>query len=139
MRKIDGSRSISSTIASRSASRNDRTRGSGIHVLPDGGGVGYGGPLREIDGILDLRLRLVVEGVELLLRRDAELLDALGEDADRIALHPLLELLLAAILPRVGHRVPAKAVRLGLDEERLALAACPVDGVAHRLAHLQHV
>src|SRR5215470_9847584 len=134
MRKIDGSRSISSTIASRSASRNDRTRVSGIHLLRDGGGIRDRRPLRELDGVLHLRLRLVVEGVELLLGRDPELLDALGEDAERIALHPLLELLLAAVLAGIGHGVAAKAIRLGLDEEGLALAARSPDGMAHRLA-----
>src|SRR6059058_1311161 len=94
---MDGSRSISSTIASRSASRKLMMRGSGIDVVLDRFGRGHRRLLGEADGVLDLRLGLVVDRPELLLGRDAEGADALGEDADRVPLHPLLHLLLGAV------------------------------------------
>src|SRR5437867_1696470 len=98
MRKMDSSRSISSTMAPRRASRKVMPRRSGIHVLEDGIGRRDRRLLRKLDGVLHLRLRLVVEGPELRLGRDAEGQDALPEDADRVALHPLCHLFLAAIL-----------------------------------------
>src|SRR6058998_3123967 len=103
MRKIEESRSISSTMASRSASRNVMTRGSGIHVLADRLRRGERRLLGELDGVLDLRLDVVVERPELLGVGDAQGLDALPEDVDRVALHPLLHLLPAPVLGRVGH------------------------------------
>src|SRR2546430_8303178 len=126
MRKIDGSRSISSAMASRSASRKVITRGSGIDVLADGLRLRERRLLGELDRVGHLRLRLVVEPPELLRARDAERLDALAEDVDRVPLHPLLHLLLGAVLAGIGHRVAAEAVRLGLDEERLARLARPL-------------
>src|SRR5437870_11752697 len=116
MRKIEGSRSNASTMASRSASRNVTTRGSGIHVLGDRLRRRERRLLGKLDGVLDLRLDVVVERSELLGAGDAERLHALAEDVDRIALHILLHLFLAALLGRVGHRVDARAVRRGLDD-----------------------
>src|SRR5438093_9131495 len=136
MRKIDGSRSISSTMASRSASRNVTTRGSGIHVLGDRLWRRERRLLGELDGVLDLRLDVVVERPELLGAGDAERLHALAEDVDRIALHPLLHLLLAAVLGGVGHRVAAEAVRLGLDEEGQTVLARALDRPPHGVAPL---
>src|SRR5262249_60755448 len=136
MRKIEGSRSISSTIASRRASRKLSVRGSRIDVLLDGFGRGQWRFLGEADGVLHLRLRLVVETLQLLVGRDAERVDALREDGDRIALHPLLHLFLGAVLGRVGDRVAAEAVRLGLGEEREGLVAGAVDRMARRIPDL---
>src|SRR5438876_64571 len=139
MRKIDGSRSISSAMASRSASRKVITRGSGIDVLADGLRLRERRLLGELDRVGHLRLRLVVEPPELLRARDAERLDALAEDVDRVPLHPLLHLLLGAVLAGIGHRVAAEAIRLGLEEEWLARLARPLHGAARGVAHLEHV
>src|SRR5439155_838594 len=49
---MDGSRSISSTIASRSASRKLMMRGSGIDVVLDRFGRGHRRLLGEADGVL---------------------------------------------------------------------------------------
>src|SRR6059058_3806577 len=114
---MDGSRSISSTIASRSASRKLMMRGSGIDVVLDRLGRGRRRLLGEADGVLHLRLGLVVDRIQLLVGRDAQGADAPGEDADRVPLHPLLHLFLGAILGRVGDRVAAEAVGLRLEEE----------------------
>src|SRR5207237_6066838 len=116
MRKMDGSRSISSTIASRSASRRLSTRVSGMDVRLDRVRRGQRRAFREIDRVLHLRLRLVVEGAQLLLGGDSEHPDALPEHLDRVPLHPLLDLLTSAVLRRVGDRVAAEAVGLRLDE-----------------------
>src|SRR5919198_4443791 len=129
MRKMDSSRSISSTMASRRASRKVISRRSGIHVLEDGVGRRDRRLLRELDGVLHLRLRLVVERPQLRLGRDAEGLDTLPQDTDRVALHPPFHLLLAAILGGIGHRVTAEAVGLRLEEERQALLAGSADRV----------
>src|SRR5262245_57363819 len=104
------SRSISSTIASRSASRSVITRGSDIDVLLHRLRRGRWRGLGERDRVLDRRLGLVVDLLQALLGRDAERLHALPQDVDGIALHPLLHLFLGAILGRVGHGVPAEAV-----------------------------
>src|SRR2546425_13296365 len=112
MRKIEESRSISSTMASRSASRNVMTRGSGIHVLGDRLRRRERRLLGELDGVLDLRLDVVVERSALLGAGDAERLHALPEDVDRLALHPLLPPFLAAVLGGVCHHVAASAGEL---------------------------
>src|SRR3989449_5379110 len=139
MRKIEESRSTSATMASRSASRNVMTRGSGIDVFHDRLRRRERRLLGKLDGVRHLPLDLVVERPELLGVGDAERLDALPEDLDRVALHPLLDLLLAPVLRGVGHRVAAEAVRLGLDEEGLARPARALDGSAPGVAHLEHV
>src|SRR5262245_50295602 len=101
---MDGSRSISSTIASRRASRNASMRGSAdIHVPRDGLGRRLGRALRELDGVLHLRDRLGVELLQALERGDPEPFDALAQERDRIAVPPLLHLFLGAILGGVGH------------------------------------
>src|SRR6185436_9438657 len=106
-----GSRSISSTIASRSASRKLRVRVSGIDVLQQRLGSRDRRPLRELDRVLHARLGLVVDPAELLLVGDPEPEYPLPEHADRVALHPLLDLFLGSVLGCVGHRVTAEAVR----------------------------
>src|SRR5205814_2128817 len=112
MRKMAWSRSISSTIASRSASRNESTRVSGIHVLLHRLRRGERRALGEPDGLLHLRLGLVVERAELVVGGDAERPDALPEQLDRVALHPLLDLFAGPVLRRIGDRVAAEAIRL---------------------------
>src|SRR6266550_2501765 len=84
-------------MASRSASRKVITRGSGIDVLADGLRLRERRLLGELDRVGHLRLRLVVEPPELLRARDAERLDAVAEDVDRVPLHPLLHLLHGAV------------------------------------------
>src|SRR5262249_59653282 len=54
---------------------------------------------------------------------DAELPQPLAIDLDRIALLPLVELALGAILRRVGARVAAVAVGHALDQPRPAACA----------------
>src|SRR5207244_2097878 len=78
--------------------------------------------LGEADGVLHLRLGLAIERPELLVGRDTEGADAPGDDAERVALHPLLHLLLGAVLGRVRDRLAAAAVGLRLVEERRAVA-----------------
>src|SRR5437773_10073330 len=95
--------------------------------------------LGEADGVLHLRLGLVVDRIQLLVGLDAQGADAPGEDADRVPLHPLLHLFLGAILGRVGDRVAAEAVGLRLEEEGQVVFSGSTDGVARRLAHLEHV
>src|SRR5262249_4549688 len=128
MRKMESSRSISSLMASRSASRNEMTRGSDIDVVQDRLRRRLRTRFRELDGVLHDALCLVVELLQGFIRRDTERLHAIAEDLDRIALHPLLDLFLRAVLRRIGHRVSAEAIRLGLEEERQALGARPLDG-----------
>src|SRR6187455_3849521 len=98
MRKMDGSRSISSTIASRSASRNASVRGSAdIDVPHDRLGPRLGRILRELHGVLHLGDGFRVELLQPLERGDAERLDTLAEQRDRIAVPPLLYFFLGAI------------------------------------------
>ena len=63
----------------------------------------------------------------------------LGERVDRVALAPLGDLLLRAVLLRVGHRVAAEAVGDGLDEDRLPVLARAPDRLAHHVVGLDHV
>src|SRR4030095_4137263 len=107
---MDSSRSISSTMASRRASRNDRTRASDIDVIQDGLGRWRGARLSELDRVLHDGLRLAVELFQAVVGGDPEGLHALTEDLDGIALHPLLDLFLGAVLGRVGDGVAPKAV-----------------------------
>src|SRR4026209_1481951 len=102
---MDSSRSISSTMASRSASRNEMTRASGFDIVHHRLGSRKRRLLRELHRILHLRPDLVVDGLDLLRVRDPEALDALRQDENRIALHPLLDLFLRAVLGRIGNRV----------------------------------
>ena len=70
----------------------------------------------------------------LLLDEPLAELDGCGSE-----LHHLLDLFLRAVLARVGHRVAAVAVGLGLDQRRPLLLARAVDGLAQRVAHGQQV
>src|SRR5262245_34469640 len=110
---MDSSCSISSTMASRRASRNDRTRASDIDVVQDGLGRRRRARLRELDRILHAGLRLAVELLQALVGGDPERLHPLTEDLDGIALHPLLDLFLGAVLGRVAAGVAPEAVGLG--------------------------
>src|SRR5262249_11066667 len=132
------SRSISSLMASRSASRNVMMRlDSDIDVLEDRLWRGRRRFLGERHGVRHGGLGLVVELLQALLGGDAERLHAMPQDVDRITLHPLLHLFLGAVLRRVRHGVSAEAIGLRLEEERKALGARSLDGVPRRLPHLE--
>src|SRR5262249_4967854 len=127
------SRSISSLMASRSASRNVMTRlDSDIDVLEDRLRRGWRRLLGERHGVRHGGLGLVVELLQALLSGDAERLHAMPQDVDRITLHPLLHLFLGAVLRRVRHGVSAEAIGLRLEEERQALGTRALDSVAYR-------
>src|SRR5512143_845065 len=102
MRTMEESRSISSLIASRRASRKLSVRvsgmGSGLDMVFHRRGVRQRRRLGELDGVLHDGLRLVVELRQLLAGGDAERTDARPQNRDRIALHPLRHFLLRAIL-----------------------------------------
>src|SRR5690606_5787029 len=83
-------------------------------------------------------LDLVLDGLE---RRGvgASLAEAIEDDADRILLLPLLELLVGAVLTGIAHGVPTEAVGLDLDERGAAALARALDGRPEPLAHHVHV
>ena len=89
----------------------------------------------ERDRLVDPLHGFLVEPLGLVLVE----LQPLGERGDRVALAPLLDLLLGPVLLRIGHRVPAEAVGDGLDEDRLPLLARTADRLAHHLVRLHHV
>src|SRR3954470_17535252 len=70
----------------------------------------------ELDRLVDDGDRRLVEFLEVLVREHLVLDEALAERRDRVALAPLLDLLLRAVLLRVGHRVAAEAIGDRLDE-----------------------
>ena len=93
----------------------------------------------ERDRLVDPRDRRLVHLLRLALLEHAVVQQPLGERVDRVALAPLGDLLLGAVLLRVGHRVAAEAVGDGLDEDRLAVLARAPDRLAHDRVGLEHV
>ena len=93
----------------------------------------------ERNRLVDAGDRRIVQLLRLAFLEHPAAQEPLGERVDRIALAPLRDLLLRAVLLRVGHRVPAEAIRDGLDEDRLAVLARAPDRFAHRLVGLDHV
>jgi len=63
----------------------------------------------------------------------------LREGRDRVALAPLLDLLLAAVVLGVGHRVASEAIGDGLDEHRLPLVAGAPDRLAEHPVRVDDV
>src|SRR5262249_59548137 len=72
--------------------------------------------------LVDPPLHVALDGRDHLIG-DAELLEPLAVGLDRVALLPLLELALGAILRRVGARMPAVAVGDAFDQRRPAAGA----------------
>ena len=97
------------------------------------------GAVGEGHGVVDARDRRLVELLRLALLEHALLHEPVPERGDRVALAPLGDLLLRAVLLGVGHRVAAEAVGDGLDEHRLAVLAGAPDRLAHDLVGLDHV
>ena len=97
--------------------------GEDVDVVVEGVEVGEGRLVGELDGLVDGLDRLLVELLELVLLDHVLVHEPLGERLDRVALAPLLDLVLGAVLLGVGHRVAAEAVGHGLHELRLALLA----------------
>jgi hypothetical protein len=89
--------------------------GEDVHVVVEGVEVREGRLVGELDGLVDRRDGLLVQLLDLVLLKDVLVPEAPGEGLDRVALPPLLDLLLGAVFLRIGHRVPAVAVRHGLD------------------------
>src|SRR5437016_257358 len=121
IRKTRSSRSISSSSASRSAARNSF---SGIPVHLPLAAVPLpvqlvdrrvGARVRELDGLLDLRLHAVLELPQLLRGGDPRLAQLDLEADDRVALAPVLLLLVGPVLVGVDDRVALEAVVDRLD------------------------
>ena len=93
----------------------------------------------ERDGLVDPLDDRLVELLRLALLEDALLLELAREDLDRVVLAPLLDLLLAAVLLGVGHRVAAEAVGDRLDEHRLAIVARLLERLADHRVGVEHV
>ena len=93
----------------------------------------------ELDGLVHRLDRLLVQLLELVLRDHVLILEALGERLDRVALAPLLDLVLRAVLLGVGHRVAAEAVGHGLHELRLALLARALQSARYDVVHVERV
>src|SRR4051794_18890271 len=125
MRNTLSSRTISSVIAARRASRYCMTAMFARSLLGDMGGDGdvlvegvegrLGGVLGELDRLVHLGLDLLVHLFQAALVDPAALLQERLVQDDRVALLGLVGLLLGAVLHRVAHRVAAEAVGAGLD------------------------
>src|SRR3954469_5658425 len=94
-----------------------------VDVVVERLGLGVVRVVGELDRLVDGVDRRLVELLEVVLGEDLLLDEALAERLDRVALAPLGDLLLRAVLLGVGHRVPAEAVRDRLDEDGLAVLA----------------
>src|SRR4051794_40217097 len=93
----------------------------------------------EAHGVVDDADDGLVHAIGLALLEDALLLEAPREDLDRVALAPLGDLLLRAVLLGVGHRVAAEAVGDRLDEHGLALLARLLERLADDGVGVEHV
>ena len=98
-------------------------------------GRGEVGIVGELDGLVDARHRGLVELGDVVLAQ----VEPLRVARDRVALAPLLDLLLVPVLLRIGHRVAAEAVGLGLDEDRPAVLADGLDRLAEHLVGVHDV
>ena len=110
-----------------------------VHVVIQRVGRREGRCLRESDSLVHLHTRSLVDlracgGVE-----DPLTLQQIAEHGDRVALAPVGDLLLGAIILGVGHRVAAEAVGDGLDEHRPALLAYPTQRLAEHRMGVEHV
>src|SRR4051812_49027956 len=112
IRKTVSSRSISSASAWPTASRE---RNSDIQVVVDRLQLRERRLLGDLHGRVDERDRLLVQRIEI------DIVEALRERLDRVALAPLLDVLVGAVLLGVCHRVALVAVRDGLEQLGLAL------------------
>ena len=101
--------------------------------------VGEGGVVGELDRLVDGRDGLLVELLEVFLGDHALVDQAVGERLDRVALTPLLDLFLGAVLLRVGHRVAAVAVGHRLDQLRTAVLARAAKGLGHDAVDVERV
>ena len=108
-------------------------------MVVEGVEVGERRVVGELHGLVDPLDRLLVHRLDLVLLQHALVHEPLGEGGDRVALAPLLDLLLGAVLLRVGHGVAAVAVGHGLHELRLALLARAPERVGHDGVHVEHV
>src|SRR3954447_24040905 len=142
MRKMRSSFSISSTMASLSASRKPTVRGIGPLLLVRELGKAFEGQfgalVGELHRLLDLLCDLLLDGDDVLLvhLRPHE---QVASVRDRIALLPLLDLFLRPVEAGVGHGVTAKAVGDDLDQRRDRFVAGPADCLANALAHADDV
>ena len=93
----------------------------------------------ELDGLVDRLLGLLVELLDVLVGHQPVLGHPLAEVVDRVALAPLLDLLLGAVLLGVGHGVAAVAVGHRLHQLRLALLARALERLAHHRVGVEHV
>src|SRR5512135_305604 len=103
---------------------------SGGHVLQRCGGFRVGAGTREVEGGVDLALRLAAHALELRIVGDAALLQHGTQRQDRIVPLQLLDLALGPVRLGVALEVAEEAVGLDLDQRRPPAAAC----ARHRLA-----
>src|SRR3954451_12876837 len=127
------SRSSSSRSAWLSASRY-RSSGN-VEVVVDRLGRGELRGLGELDGLVDPPRRGLVELGHGVLGE----LELGGVGGDRVALAPVLDLLLLPVLLGVGHRVPGEPVGHGLDEQRHALGPDLLDRLVQHLVGVDDV
>ncbi len=97
------------------------------------------GLVGERHGLVDAADDRLVELLGLALVEHALVLEPLGEDLDRVLLAPLGDLLLGAVLLRVGHRVAAEAIGDRLDQHGLALLARLLERLADNRVGVEHV
>src|SRR5205814_1610574 len=112
----------------------------GVDVVGRGGGVWPGTRLGELDGVEDLGLDLVIDGLELGLACERLREEELQKPLDRTAGLPELDLL-AGPVGVVAHAlsVGASAIRLALDQRRAATAAGTRHGLAGGLGDGQDI
>src|SRR2546430_599630 len=126
MMKTRSSRSISSTMACRMASRTlisgirlpQLSNRVGVDVAVERLGLGPGALVGEAHRLVDGRIDLALDLVQFLALDGPFRQQVLGVGAQRVILAPGLDLFLRAVELGVGGRVAAEAVAHGLDEER---------------------
>ena len=110
-----------------------------VHVVVERLERRRGALVRELHRLVDDLDRLAVQFLEALLVQVAGLLQELRVGLDRVALAPLLHLLLGPVDLGVGRGVAAEAVGERLDQRGLAILARHAQVLGDALAHRQHV